>query len=486
MNMSIKTVTAIIVCTLALATRSQSRAVSDGWLENFEEAISESAREGKHMLVVASASDDPWVVKETAPLKDTAFVSKAKKKFVLFMVDLPNDPSRLSGLAESQNPALRRSLSLIPYPGRVLVVNCEGNVIKRMEDVRGGSYSRWRKIEASTANMPKAVKRSTAPALDNIAAMAAKGMKSGEKPRKDAFYDPNPPEKIPGTGKSTPDGWMDDFFTAQQIAERERKLLFVVFSGSDWCGWCKKYADELLRKSAFQNAVKDRYVLVYIDSPRDKSLLSAKCLEQNSMVKDMLGAAGSVPETIIATASGDKLVSIKGCGHVERGADSFLEFFNPIDKSLSILAAARKKAVEAGEGSAAADEILRKAYLDIDEAVLIDHFRNDVYVMLSRRSDYFKDFPYFQYVMPVQKEFEALRSEMKSVASRAAYGSNRRFDRDKHAAAQRDFYNEKIGDKLVSKWLEAISAAESKVTGVAHKRMIELRAKVMGLKNSCH
>src|ERR1043166_2259410 len=39
-------------------------------------------------------------------------------------------------------------------------------------------------------------------------------------------------------GRATTSGWLDDYHKAQDEAKANHKLLFVNFTGSDWCGWC--------------------------------------------------------------------------------------------------------------------------------------------------------------------------------------------------------------------------------------------------------
>ena len=40
-------------------------------------------------------------------------------------------------------------------------------------------------------------------------------------------------------GRSTPTGFTDDFAAACAEAEKTGKKVLAVFSGSDWCHWCK-------------------------------------------------------------------------------------------------------------------------------------------------------------------------------------------------------------------------------------------------------
>ena len=64
------------------------------------------------------------------------------------------------------------------------------------------------------------------------------------------------------------DGWVADFDEAVKIAKAEGKDLFVDFTGSDWCGWCKKLNAEVFDQEAFLTAAKKDYVLVALDYPR--------------------------------------------------------------------------------------------------------------------------------------------------------------------------------------------------------------------------
>jgi len=40
-------------------------------------------------------------------------------------------------------------------------------------------------------------------------------------------------------GKSTPKGFTDDFEAAKAEAAKSGRKVLAVFSGSDWCHWCK-------------------------------------------------------------------------------------------------------------------------------------------------------------------------------------------------------------------------------------------------------
>lgn len=82
------------------------------------------------------------------------------------------------------------------------------------------------------------------------------------------------------------DGWMTDFEAAKQKAAAENKALLVDFTGSDWCGWCIKLVDEVFKHDAFKQGVADKFVLVELDYPRDKSKVDEATQKQNEALKE--------------------------------------------------------------------------------------------------------------------------------------------------------------------------------------------------------
>ena len=80
---------------------------------------------------------------------------------------------------------------------------------------------------------------------------------------------------------STPAGFTDDLDAALKEAKTTGKGIYAVFSGSDWCYWCKKLEQECLSKPEFVEEAKKNMILVFIDSPRDKSLLSETAKKRN-------------------------------------------------------------------------------------------------------------------------------------------------------------------------------------------------------------
>ena len=65
--------------------------------------------------------------------------------------------------------------------------------------------------------------------------------------------------------------WLHDWNKAQEEAKANHKLLFLNFTGSDWCGWCIKLDKDIFSQPQFKNFAHDNLVLVELDFPRRKS-----------------------------------------------------------------------------------------------------------------------------------------------------------------------------------------------------------------------
>lgn len=80
---------------------------------------------------------------------------------------------------------------------------------------------------------------------------------------------------------STPLGFTDDYDEALARAKAEKKIIVADFSGSDWCFWCQRLDKEIFSQEAFISVATNKYVLLMIDRPRNKAVLSEKAKEQN-------------------------------------------------------------------------------------------------------------------------------------------------------------------------------------------------------------
>ncbi|MCA8960634.1 MAG: thioredoxin family protein [Planctomycetes bacterium] len=98
--------------------------------------------------------------------------------------------------------------------------------------------------------------------------------------------------------------WLTDITRAKEQAQKEKKDLFVLITGSDWCIWCKRLEGEVFSKPEFIEKVANDYVYLFLDFPNSEEA-KAKVVDMKASEKlrDSYGAAG-YPTVILATPEG--------------------------------------------------------------------------------------------------------------------------------------------------------------------------------------
>jgi thioredoxin-related protein len=100
-------------------------------------------------------------------------------------------------------------------------------------------------------------------------------------------------------------GWLTDYKQAQQQAKANNKFLLLDFTGSDWCGWCKKFDKEVLLKPEFKDFARDNLVVVELDFPRGKPQ-TPEVKKQNRELAEQYEIVG-FPTIVVLSADGQKL-----------------------------------------------------------------------------------------------------------------------------------------------------------------------------------
>ncbi|RLE20864.1 MAG: hypothetical protein DRJ08_06410 [Acidobacteria bacterium] len=78
-----------------------------------------------------------------------------------------------------------------------------------------------------------------------------------------------------------PGKWTQDLNAATEYAKDNNLPIMVMFTGSDWCYWCKLMESSVFSGDEFFKWAKDKLVLVAIDFPRDKSKVPAEYQARN-------------------------------------------------------------------------------------------------------------------------------------------------------------------------------------------------------------
>ena len=132
--------------------------------------------------------------------------------------------------------------------------------------------------------------------------------------------------------------WHNDMQKASEIAIQEDKPLLMFFTGSDWCGWCKKLQREVLVTQDFETWAANNVVLVELDFPRRKKL-DRNLQIQNYQMQNLFKVRG-YPTVVFANpekAEGNKmnLVHLGSTGFVKGGSGKWLAVADNIVKSKS-------------------------------------------------------------------------------------------------------------------------------------------------------
>ena len=122
--------------------------------------------------------------------------------------------------------------------------------------------------------------------------------------------------------------WLIDFDAAKSKAKTDNKLVLLDFTGSDWCGWCKRLDAEVFSKPQFQEYAAKNLVLVELDFPRSKQQSDA-VKKQNMQLSSEYGIEG-FPTVIVLNAAGKKVGEL---GYMPGGPDAFIAALEKLRKS---------------------------------------------------------------------------------------------------------------------------------------------------------
>jgi len=100
--------------------------------------------------------------------------------------------------------------------------------------------------------------------------------------------------------------WSTDATAALAQAKKDKKLVVMNFTGSDWCGWCIKLKKEVFDTTEFGNYTKDNLVLVEVDFPSKKQQ-SAALKKANEGLKDKYAAKDGFPTIIVLNSEGKQV-----------------------------------------------------------------------------------------------------------------------------------------------------------------------------------
>lgn len=99
--------------------------------------------------------------------------------------------------------------------------------------------------------------------------------------------------------------WQTNYTAAKEQAEKESKPMLLLFTGSDWCGWCKKLENEVFDKPEFQNQMGGKLIFVMLDFPM-AAKQSPQLKSQNEELKNKYNVTG-FPTVVVINPQGKVL-----------------------------------------------------------------------------------------------------------------------------------------------------------------------------------
>jgi protein disulfide-isomerase len=119
--------------------------------------------------------------------------------------------------------------------------------------------------------------------------------------------------------------WLDDFEKAKKLAAEKKLPILAYFSGSDWCGWCKRLDSEVLSQEVFKKFAGENFVLFIADFPSRKKQ-GPEVVKQNKELQKRYGVEGFPTLLVLKT---DGAVTAR-TGYRRGGAAKYVDHLREI------------------------------------------------------------------------------------------------------------------------------------------------------------
>lgn len=86
-------------------------------------------------------------------------------------------------------------------------------------------------------------------------------------------------------------GWLTNLDEAYALSKKTGKPIMANFTGSDWCGWCKKLTASVFSQPEFKTWADKNVVLLELDFPRRKTI-PEHIRQQNASLQQAFQVSG--------------------------------------------------------------------------------------------------------------------------------------------------------------------------------------------------
>src|SRR6267154_1770412 len=141
--------------------------------------------------------------------------------------------------------------------------------------------------------------------------------------------------------------WFTDINVAMAKARAENKFVMLDFTGSDWCGPCKKLKSDVFDQPEFAEFANVNFVMVEVDFPRNKPQTPLQ-QQMNQQLAELFQIKG-YPTIIVLNSAGDRVGAEGYLGYVEGGPKAFISVIEKIPGVKHVDSAVAQKAPEEPE-----------------------------------------------------------------------------------------------------------------------------------------
>ncbi len=174
----------------------------------------------------------------------------------------------------------------------------------------------------------------------------------------------------PAENGAVPGEWTMDFESARKVAIDKGLPIFINFTGSDWCVWCKHMEKEVFSTKEWRDYAKTSLMLVWIDFPKDEALVPEKYRLRNQQLAATFEIEGYPAYIILDDNGRDELGTLQAEQQIT--PQGFISKLKPIllerDAATRAMIASMPK-LEGAELKKACDErtVIRKALTDLHD-----------------------------------------------------------------------------------------------------------------------
>jgi thioredoxin-related protein len=127
--------------------------------------------------------------------------------------------------------------------------------------------------------------------------------------------------------------WITDLKKAEEEAKANHRLVFVNFTGSDWCGYCILLERAIFSKPEFKDYANKNLVLLEIDYPRTGgpkwNAQSIDLKKQNALLAEQYDV-NAFPTLVVLSPEGKMLWRFEG--YYSGGVSAFLAELDKVRK----------------------------------------------------------------------------------------------------------------------------------------------------------